>query len=43
MAKRIIVDSIKDDLIHHVSPLKYPKNMMVALTWLFEGKTPIEG
>jgi hypothetical protein len=38
MAKRIIADSIKDHLIHHVSPLKYLKKMMDALTRLFEGK-----
>jgi hypothetical protein len=38
MAKRIIADSIKDHLIHHVSPLKSPKKMMDALTQLFEGK-----
>ena len=38
MSKRIIADSIKDHLIHHVSPLKSPKKMMDSLTWLFEGK-----
>ena len=38
MAKRIIVDSIKDQLIPHVSSLKTPKAMFDALTKLFEGK-----
>ena len=38
MAKRIIVDSIKDHLIPHVSSLKTPKAMFNALTKLFEGK-----
>ena len=38
MAKRIIVDSIKDHLIPQVSPLKTPKEMFDALTKLFEGK-----
>ena len=37
MAKRIIVDSIKDHLIPHVSSLKKPKEMFDALTKLFEG------
>jgi hypothetical protein len=38
MAKRIILDSIKDHLIHHVSLLNSPKKMMDALTQIFEGK-----
>ena len=38
MAKRIIVDSIKDHLIPKVSSLKTPKAMFDALTKLFEGK-----
>ena len=38
MEKRIIVDSIKDHLIPHVSSLKTPKVMFDALTKLFEGK-----
>ena len=38
MAKRIIVDSIKDHLIPHVSSPKTPKAMFDALTKLFEGK-----
>ena len=37
MAKRIIVDSIKDHLIPHVSSLKTPKEMFDAMTKLFEG------
>ena len=37
-AKRIIVDSIKDDLIPQVSSLKTPKDMFDSLTKLFEGK-----
>jgi len=37
-AKRIIVDSIKDHLIPHVSSLKTPKEMFDSLTKLFEGK-----
>ena len=37
-AKRIIADSIKDNLIPHVSSLKTPKKMFDALTKLFEGK-----
>jgi hypothetical protein len=36
-AKRIIADSIKDHLIHHISSLSTPKEMMDALTRLFEG------
>ena len=38
MAKRIIVDSMKDHLIPQVSSLKTPKEMFDALTNLFEGK-----
>ena len=38
MEKRIIVESIKDHLIPHVSSLKTPKAMFDALTKLFEGK-----
>ena len=38
MAKRIIVDSVKDHLIPHVSSIKTPKAMFDALTKLFEGK-----
>ena len=37
-AKRIIIDSIKDHLIPHVSSLKIPKEMFDALTKLYEGK-----
>ena len=37
-AKRIIVDSIKDHLIPHVSSLKTPKEIFDSLTKLFEGK-----
>jgi hypothetical protein len=37
-AKRIIVDSIKDHLIPHVSSKKTPKQMFDALSKLFEGK-----
>ena len=37
-AKRIILDSIKDHLIPHVSSLKTPKEVFDALTKLFEGK-----
>ena len=36
--KWIIVDSIKDHLIPHVSSLDTPKEMFEALTRLFEGK-----
>ena len=36
--KRIILDSIKDHLIPHVSSLKTPKEMFDSLTKLFEGK-----
>ena len=35
-AKRIIVDSIKDHLIPHVSPLETPMKMYDALSRLFE-------
>ena len=35
---RIIVDSIKDHLIPHVSSLKTPKEVYHALTKMFEGK-----
>ena len=38
IAKRIIVDSIKDHLIPQVSSLKTPKAMFDALIKLFEGK-----
>ena len=38
MAKRIIVDSIKDHLIPQVSSLKKSKAMFDALTKLFEWK-----
>ena len=38
MAKRIIVDSIKDHLIPQVSSLNTPKAMFDALTKLFEGE-----
>ena len=37
-AKRIIVDSIKDHLIPHVSPLETPKKMYDALARLFESQ-----
>jgi hypothetical protein len=37
-AQMIIVDSIKNHLIPHVSTLKNPKKMMDALSHLFEGK-----
>ena len=36
--KRIIVDSIKDNLIPHVSSLRTPKEMFDAFTNLYEGK-----
>jgi broad-specificity NMP kinase len=36
--KRIIVDSIKNHLIPHVSVLKTPKKMMDSSSRLFEGK-----
>ena len=38
MAKRIIVDSIKDHLITQVSSLKTPKSVFDALTKIFEGR-----
>ena len=37
-AKRIIIDSIKDRLIPHVSSLNTPKQMFYALSLLYEGK-----
>ncbi len=37
-AKRIIVDSIKDHLIPHVSPLETPKQMYDTLARLFESQ-----
>ena len=37
-SKRIIVDSIKDHLIPHVSSFKTPKEVFDALTKMFEGK-----
>jgi hypothetical protein len=37
-AKRIIVDSIKDHLIPHVSSLTTPKQIFDALSRLYEGK-----
>ena len=36
--KRIIVDSIKDNLIPHVSTLKTSKELYDALKNMFEGK-----
>ena len=36
--KRIIADSIKDNLIPHVACLKIPKEVFDALTKMFEGK-----
>jgi hypothetical protein len=36
-AKRIIADSIKDHLLHHISSLSSPKRMIDTLTHLFEG------
>ena len=38
MSKRIISDSIKDNLIPQVSSLNTPKEMFDAMTKLFEGK-----
>jgi hypothetical protein len=35
--KMIIADSIKDHLIHHISSLSSPNQMMDTLTRLFEG------
>ena len=37
-AKKVIVDSIMDDLVSQVSSLKTPKEMFDSLTKLFEGK-----
>ena len=37
-AKKIIVDSIIDQLVPQVSSLKTPKEMFDSLTKLFEGK-----
>ena len=37
-SKRIIIDSIKDQLIPHVSSFKAPKEVYDALTKMFEGK-----
>ena len=37
-AKKIIVDSIMDHLVPHVSSLKTLKDMFDSLTKLFEGK-----
>ena len=37
-AKKIIVDSITDQLVPLVSSLKTPKEMFESLTKLFEGK-----
>jgi hypothetical protein len=36
-AKRIMADSIKDHLIHHISSLSSPKQMIDTLTRMFEG------
>ena len=36
--KRIIADSIKDNLIHQVSSMETPKEMFDALSGLFEGR-----
>ena len=41
-AKRIIVDSIRDHLIPHVSSLNTPKEKFDSLTKLFEGNNIIE-
>ena len=38
VAKRIIADSIKDNLIPHVSSMETPKEMFNALSSLFEGR-----
>ena len=38
IAKRIIVDSIKDNLIPQVSFMETPKEMFDALSGLFEGR-----
>ena len=40
-SKRIIVDSIKDHLIPHVSSLKTPKEMFDAFSRLYDGRTSI--
>jgi len=37
-AKRILTDSIKDNLIPYVSKLKTPKEMFDALATLYESK-----
>ena len=37
-AKRTIANSIKDQLIQHVSSMKNPKEMLDALTNLYKGK-----
>ena len=37
-AKRIIADSIKDNLIPHVSAFKTPKELYDSLKKMFEGK-----
>ena len=37
-AKKIIVDSVTDQLVPQVSSLKTPKEMFYSLTKLFEGK-----
>ena len=37
-AKRIITDSIKDNLIPYASSLKTPKNMFYSLTNIYGGK-----
>ena len=37
-AKKIILDSIKDHLIPHMSSIKTPKDMFYSLNKLFEGK-----
>ena len=41
MDKRIITDSIQDNLIPQVSSLKTPKAMFDSLTKIFEGRTSI--
>ena len=38
IAKRIIANSIKDNLIPQVSSMETPKEMFDALSWLFEGR-----
>ena len=38
VAKRIIADSIKDNLIPQVSSMEIPKEMFKALSSLFEGR-----